>query len=379
MRVGCFRLAFIKVIAFALFFSFAPASAQDSGPGGADLLVRQQLKTQQIENELRDLRGSISDDIQDVRARLSEISSRLDDQTFDDKQSIQKTLSSLASLEDTISLLEQRMRRTIEMSSDLDFRIIRLENKLQTLLNLSSENASSVSLDQIKPESLKSLSDGRANLANSNGASWLIDQQQLDETLQQVTEEVVPIPKDFNSASAPEESASTKISDSSGNGDSLGNLPNSSTSIDDISENVDTTEYLLPEGTVEQQYQFAVQLALAKNLDEAARAFEKISDTYSDEPRAADALFFLGRVQYMQKQFELAAYSFSEFNMNYPNDSRLIDSTLFLAKSVGEFADAEQACPIFESLPDLLEEKSQNFLNEMKLLTDKKQCKNLDR
>ena len=104
--------------------------------------------------------------------------------------------------------------------------------------------------------------------------------------------------------------------------------------------------------------------------------FEAISAEYPDEPRGADSLFFLGRVQFMQKQFELAAYSFSEFNMNYPNDSRLVDSTLFLAKSVGEFAAAEQACPIFESLPELLEEKPQNFLTEMQKLLDKKQCKN---
>ena len=76
----------------------------------------------------------------------------------------------------------------------------------------------------------------------------------------------------------------------------------------------------------------------------------------------------------MQKQFELAAYSFSEFNMSYPNDSRLVDSTLFLAKSVGEFANPEQACPIFKSLPELLEEKPKSFLEEMQLLSDKKQC-----
>ncbi|MEK9532791.1 MAG: hypothetical protein VW162_07805, partial [Alphaproteobacteria bacterium] len=71
------------------------------------LLARQQIKTQQIENELRDLRGSISDDMQDIRVRLSDIVARMDDQTIEDKKAIQESISSLASLEDTISLLEQ--------------------------------------------------------------------------------------------------------------------------------------------------------------------------------------------------------------------------------------------------------------------------------
>jgi methyl-accepting chemotaxis protein len=126
MRTDFLLTAIITSFFLALLSIMSSSYAQDSGPSGSNLLVRQQIKIQQIEDELRDLRGSMSDDMQDVRARLSDISSRLDDQTGDDKQSIQKMLSSIASLEDTISLLEQRMRRTIEMSSDLDFRIIRL-------------------------------------------------------------------------------------------------------------------------------------------------------------------------------------------------------------------------------------------------------------
>ena len=379
MKTDFLLPAFISSFFLAFFLIMSPSYAQDSGPSGSNLLVRQQIKTQQIEDELRDLRCIMSDDMQDVRARLSDISSRLDDQTGDDKQSIQKMLSSIASLEDTISLLEQRMRRTIEMSSDLDFRIIRLENKIQTLLNLSSENSASAILDSPKtPMQSKELDDtiNQSNLAAAEGSSWLIGQQQLDEKLQQVTEEALPT---ANSVEAISDAKDTLTAEFDKNSNIIGSSDNVSKKILDvetITNEIKLEEYILPEGTIEEQYQFAVQLALSKNLDEAARAFERINALYPDEPRAADALFFLGRVQYMQKQFELAAYSFSEFNMNYPNDSRLVDSTLFLAKSVGEFAAAEQACPIFESLPELLEEKPQKFLAEMQILSEKKQCKN---
>ncbi len=379
MRTDFLLTAIITSFFLALLLIMSSSYAQDSGPSGSNLLVRQQIKIQQIEDELRDLRGSMSDDMQDVRARLSDISSRLDDQTGDDKQSIQKMLSSLASLEDTISLLEQRMRRTIEMSSDLDFRIIRLENKIQTLLNLSSENSSSAILESPKtPIQSNELEDpiNQSNLAASEGSSWLIGQQQLDEKLQQVTEEAFPTANSVEAISDAKEPLTAEFGKNTNITSSSDNVPEKILDVESISEEMELEEYILPEGTIEEQYQFAVQLALSKRLDEAAQAFDRINALYPDEPRAADALFFLGRVQYMQKQFELAAYSFSEFNMNYPNDSRLVDSTLFLAKSVGEFAAAEQACPIFESLPELLEEKPQNFLAEMRKLSEKKQCKN---
>lgn len=385
MNAGFPRLALLQVLVLVSIFSFSYSNAQEVSSGDTDLLARQQIKTQQIENELRDLRGSMSDDMQDIRTRLSDIVARIDDQTIEDKKAIQKSISSLASLEDTISLLEQRMRRTIEMSSDLDFRIIRLENKLQTLLSLSTENSSSSNAnlqDMSKPalDDPKQQSDNISNLVSSDGSTWLIDQQKLDENLSQAASDLVPVSEDVDALLVSQNTTSdiaSQIETDDGNDNNTASLSSeASFSRQDMAQADGSSEgqYNLPAGTIEEQYNFAVKLALAKKLDEAANAFEAINATYPDEPRAADSLFFLGRVQYMQKQFELAAYSFSEFNINYPNDSRLVDSTLFLAKSVGEFADPEQACPIFKSLPELLEEKPQSFLNEMQLLFDKKQC-----
>ena len=385
MHAGFPRLALLRVLILVSVFSFSYSNAQEVSPGDTDLLARQQIKTQQIENELRGLRGSISDDMQDIRANLSDIVARMDEQTIEDKKAIQKSISSLAALEDTISLLEQRMRRTIEMSSDLDFRIIRLENKLQTLLSLSTENSSSsdANLQDMSKQTSddpKQQSDSISNFVSSDGSTWLIDQQKLDENLTQAAIDVVPVSDDVD-ALLISQNANSDIASQIETDDGTDNntAPLSSevpSSQQDMvqADGKSSGQYNLPEGTIEEQYNFAVKLALAKKLDEAAKAFEALNATYPDEPRAADSLFFLGRVQYMQKQFELAAYSFSEFNINYPNDSRLVDSTLFLAKSVGEFADPEQACPIFKSLPELLEEKPQSFLNEMQLLLDKKQC-----
>ena len=66
---------------------------------------------------------------------------------------------------------------------------------IKTLLNLSSENSASAIVDSPKtPLQSKELDDpiNQTNLAESGGTSWLIGQQQLDEKLQQVTEEAFP-------------------------------------------------------------------------------------------------------------------------------------------------------------------------------------------
>ena len=69
MNAGFPRLALLQVLVLVSIFSFSYSNAQEVSSGDTDLLARQQIKTQQIENELRDLRGSMSDDMQDIRTR----------------------------------------------------------------------------------------------------------------------------------------------------------------------------------------------------------------------------------------------------------------------------------------------------------------------
>ena len=45
--------------------------------------------------------------------------------------------------------------------------------------------------------------------------------------------------------------------------------------------------------------------------------------------------------------------TFSEFNSAYPNDARLVDTTMWIAESVSHFAPQDQACAIYASLPSL--------------------------
>ena len=60
-------------------------------------------------------------------------------------------------------------------------------------------------------------------------------------------------------------------------------------------------------------------------------------------------------------QFEKAATTFSKFNALYSTDPRISDTTLWIAESVAKFANAEQACTIYENLGQFLDQPPESF------------------
>ena len=105
------------------------------------------------------------------------------------------------------------------------------------------------------------------------------------------------------------------------------------------------TEYL-PDASPEEQYRFALARALQNDLQTAENAFVEFSALHPEHERAVDALFWQGRVQFIQGQYEKAATTFSKFNSLYSSDPHVADTTLWIAESVAKFANPEQACAI---------------------------------
>ena len=91
-------------------------------------------------------------------------------------------------------------------------------------------------------------------------------------------------------------------------------------------------------------------------------------------PREADALFWLGRIQFLREQFDLAAMTFSEFNSAYPDDARIVDTTMWIAEAVSRFAPADQACAIYASLPNLLDSPPDRFTERLAALSQAANC-----
>ena len=64
---------------------------------------------------------------------------------------------------------------------------------------------------------------------------------------------------------------------------------------------------VLPDDTPENQFRFALTRALQNDLSTAEKAFIEFSELYPEHERSADVLFWLGRVQFIQGEFEKSA------------------------------------------------------------------------
>ena len=122
---------------------------------------------------------------------------------------------------------------------------------------------------------------------------------------------------------------------------------------------------VLPNASPEEQYRFALSRALDDDLVTSEAAFAEIVEDNNGHERQVDAMFWLGRVQFMRSKYEKAAITFSKFGATYPSDKRLIDTTMWIAESAYHFAPQKRACEIYASLPKLLGNPPMSFLKQL--------------
>ena len=95
---------------------------------------------------------------------------------------------------------------------------------------------------------------------------------------------------------------------------------------------------------------------------------------HPEHERANDAMFWLGRVQFMKSSYEKAAMTFTSFNSQYPSDARREKTTLWIAESISYFAPTNEVCDLLVSLPNLIEDPTDNFFQRLDKLKMKAEC-----
>ncbi len=68
---------------------------------------------------------------------------------------------------------------------------------------------------------------------------------------------------------------------------------------------------VLPNASPEEQYRFALSRALDDDLVTSEAAFAEIVEVNNGHERQVDAMFWLGRVQFMRSKYEKAAITLS--------------------------------------------------------------------
>ena len=362
-------------IGFASGFTCFSATAQMDTRSQAEtsdlsaLIARQQLRMDTMENSLKDIRGTVEVEIRDIRMQLEQLAASALAGQSETSVDVKEFQSEMTRLSDAIEILKQRIIRTLELTSDVEFRVLRLEKRMQTLMTLSGDGLSEQLAQQDVTAAQKppDVSIGRDE--DTGETVWKIEKDDLNSQLE--ADKRAEHDKSDDGRTAEQiESLDQKVTDND-----LEMVKETTTA--DSSESVPATSVApqyLPDTSPEEQYRFALARALQNDLQIAENAFVEFFELNPEHERAADALFWQGRVQFIQGQFEKAATTFSKFNSLYSSDPRITDTTLWIAESVAKFANPEQACAIYENLRQFVDQPPESFVARLAELSASASC-----
>ena len=303
------------IISILLVFCVSPVYSQTI-EGLRDIVSFQQEKISRIEDNLKKLVGLIEE-----QSNLNNENNNL--------KSIENQINNI---NDKLRLFENNIKNITNLTYDLDFALKRVERHLQ--------------LSSIK-------SDNDRNKENTDNTDYKIEKKAdvNKKSLDPKTNGVLGFVKET---------------------DSKENQSNDTT-IDQTTKE-DKKVRLLPQGTADENYNYALDLASQLDFINAEKAFKEFLTTHKDSSKIADAQYWLGRVYFAQKKFEEAAIALAEFNSVFPNDPRFQETTLLIAEAAVNFAPKSQLCDILNQSLEFMINPSEKFIKRINFLKNEKQC-----
>lgn len=107
---------------------------------------------------------------------------------------------------------------------------------------------------------------------------------------------------------------------------------------------------LLPQGTPQERYNFAIRLLRQGDWGRAEMAFQEFVVAHPDEGLAANAQYWLGETFYVRHEYDNAAAAFLEAYKKFPDSAKAPDSLLKLGMSLSGLGMAREACNAFNAV-----------------------------
>ena len=303
------------IISILLVFCVSPVYSQTI-EGLRDIVSFQQEKISRIEDNLKKLVGLIEE-----QSNLNNENNNL--------KSIENQINNI---NDKLRLFENNIKNITNLTYDLDFALKRVERHLQ--------------LSSIK-------SDNERGKESKDNTDYKIEKKAdvNKKSLDPKTNGVLGFVKET---------------------DSKENQSNDTT-IDQTTKE-DKKVRLLPQGTADENYNYALDFASQLDFINAEKAFKEFLITHKDSSKIADAQYWLGRVYFAQKKFEEAAIALAEFNSVFPNDPRFQETTLLIAEAAVNFAPKSQLCDILNQSLEFMINPSEKFKKRINFLKNENQC-----
>lgn len=171
------------------------------------------------------------------------------------------------------------------------------------------------------------------------------------------------------SASNSDTTASPDVPSNTPPSTSSGPAQNTSSSSDPKDENtLDEPEAkpVLPEGSVEDKYNYARQLLRRGNYADAEAAFIAFMKEFADHDLAQNAQYWLGETYYARKDFPNALEAFYNGYQKYGEGPKGPDSLLKLGLTLANMGEKEEACSAFTELENHYPSLSRNIIRRLK-------------
>ena len=346
---------------------------EPAGSSASVLLTRQGQRLDLLETDLRDMRGILETDVRNLKMQITQLGNNASSGETATTAEIRDLRDQIERLADAVAMTSRRMERTLEMTSDMEFRLLRMEKRLQTLMNLGGDELARAA---VQDDTIPAGDGGQVAMSrdvDTGEVVWQMSESELNKQLDgnENAASGAAQSTDLASLAAQPEDSTVDASPQTvaGNGDNA-----SETAGPAAVAPAPPKPEVLPDADPEEQYNFALGRAMQNDLETAEAAFAEFREFNKGHPREADALFWLGRIQFLREQFDLAAMTFSEFNSAYPDDARIVDTTMWIAEAVSRFAPADQACAIYASLPNLLDSPPERFTERLDALSQAANC-----
>lgn len=107
---------------------------------------------------------------------------------------------------------------------------------------------------------------------------------------------------------------------------------------------------ILPNGTPEAQYDFAIDLMKRGQFDQARQAFQEFLSLHPRHNLAGNAQYWLGETYYAQNDFKRAGDAFLTGYTTYASSNKAPDSLLKLGMSLAALGNKDAACTVWGEL-----------------------------
>lgn len=105
---------------------------------------------------------------------------------------------------------------------------------------------------------------------------------------------------------------------------------------------------LLPPGTPDEQFKFAFDFLKQNDYVQGEKAMRAFADAHPNHPLTGNALFWLGQMAFVNKDYTKSAVAFAQSYEKFPDGSKAPESLQKLGMSLANLNKKDEACTAFK-------------------------------